>query len=365
MKIVFILEYYHPHIGGVESLFKQLIDRLASQGNQIIVITNRYDSRLQKIEKHPNLVIRRYRFFNRYLFTFLAWIPLLKYARGASLIHTTSFNAAIPARIAAKMYKLRSVITFHELWGNLWFELPQMNPISARLHYLFEKLISRFRFDRYIAVSDYTAASLSAAGIEPERIARIYNGIDYSRFEKYSWTGGPGDVYSFLFFGRISYSKGVDLLLDAIRILIDKKISAFRLTLAIPASDDPLNKWLYEEIKSNQIESHIALLRGLSDHDLYTVISGHDAVVIPSYSEGFCFAAAETMAIGTPIVSSGKGALSEVIGGKYIQMNTFDARSLADAMERAIRSDWQETEKKFFPIGNTVDGYLKIYEELI
>jgi len=41
MKIIFFLEYYFPNIGGVETLFKGLVDNLSETNNTITVITAR------------------------------------------------------------------------------------------------------------------------------------------------------------------------------------------------------------------------------------------------------------------------------------------------------------------------------------
>jgi len=41
MRICFILEYYHPHIGGVEYLFKNLIEGLSKRGFEVSVLTRR------------------------------------------------------------------------------------------------------------------------------------------------------------------------------------------------------------------------------------------------------------------------------------------------------------------------------------
>jgi len=65
MKILFILEYYIPHIGGVESLFKALIERLDHTGHHVTVLTNRYDPSLQAEERfgqngsHTSMVCRQ------------------------------------------------------------------------------------------------------------------------------------------------------------------------------------------------------------------------------------------------------------------------------------------------------------------
>jgi multimeric flavodoxin WrbA len=41
MKILFVLEHYYPHTGGVEILFKNLCEGLVKKGHEVEVITTR------------------------------------------------------------------------------------------------------------------------------------------------------------------------------------------------------------------------------------------------------------------------------------------------------------------------------------
>jgi len=42
--------------------------------------------------------------------------------------------------------------------------------------------------------------------------------------------------------------------------------------------------------------------------------------VIPSYSEGFCFAALEACALNIPVISSDMGALKETVSNKHLKL---------------------------------------------
>jgi len=364
MNILFIVEYYHPHTGGVETFFKSLAEELDLSGHQVTIITNRYDSSLPKLEKQgKGITVKRHRFYNRYLFTFGAWWYALKEARKADIIHTTSFNAAVPARMAAKLTSTKAIITFHEVWDNLWFQLPWMSKFSARLHRLFEKWICSFRFDKFVGVSDFTKNALINSGIPTDKVMRIYNGIRYPARVKYTGSS-KDDPFTFLFFGRVSYSKGTDILIPAIKKLNESN-SSFRLVMIIPSEDTTITRDIRSLIKMNRLESVIIQLNDLTYDELEQQIAKADTVVIPSYSEGFCFAAVETMAIGTPIISSGRGALSEVVNGTYIELDSLNADDLAIAMRNAMNGFWTITEQRQFPIEDTIREYLKLYQQII
>lgn len=363
MKILFVLEYYHPHIGGVENLFKSLVDRLTENGHEVVILTNRYDNKLARQEEYPNLLIKRYRFYNRYIFTFFAWIPGIFCASGVDLIHTTSYNASIPAWIIGFVRKKKVVITFHEYWGALWNELPWMSGIAKWLHRSFERMLTLLPFERFIAVSKYTQSSLIDSGIEPKRVQLIYNGIDYQdQLGKYRDNKQQNKKYTFTYFGRVGYSKGLDILLAAAADLAktDKKF-----ILQIITSREALFQKILELVNFHKLNEQVVFRHELQHEELFSAIGQSDCIVIPSYSEGFCYAAVESMAIGTPIISSGRGALKEVIGGKCIELSALNTDELSKAMTKAMKGEWTEKALKLFPLEHTIDAHLALYEQIL
>lgn len=364
MRILFILEYYYPHIGGVETFFKTLIEKLDTEGHEVTVFTNRYDTKLPAQESMgKNISIIRKRYYNRYLFTFFAWWSALRYARKSDLIHTTSYNAAIPAWIAAKCTGIKSIITFHERWGKLWYQLPWMSYPAKVLHFSFEWLITKLSFDRYVGVSEYTKNSLLSSGISKQRVERIYNGINYEGWPEHQGSGRD-QPYTFLYFGRVGHAKGMDVLLKAYQQLLEKR-KDHQLTLVVPSENTSLLRKIKKLIVAYKLESHITIKHDLPYKDLLSEIAHADAVVIPSYSEGFCFAAVETMAIGTPIISSGQGALSEVVSGQHIETVSLDTSDMMTAMQEALEGQWIETELIRFQLSDTISAYQQLYKEIL
>ena len=362
MKILFVVENHYPKIGGVETLFKDLTESLANKGHTITVLTNKSPSdNLPSRESYmPNLTIIRKNFFNRYIFTFFAWIPAFFLARKHDIIHTTSYNAGLPSYIAGLLTGKKVIITFHEVWGKMWFTLPHFGKISLYFHYIFEQLLLKLGFHKFIAVSQFTADSLSANGVSQDRIAMIYNGLDYSEFENIEKEASANETFTFLYYGRLGISKGLDILIDGAALL--KK--DFKLKIIVPRQPATLLKDLQRRIEDNGLENLVQLYHELAFDVLKAKVSSADAVIIPSYSEGFCFAAAETMAVETPIISSGKGALKEVVNGKFVEMKEFSVEGLYHALLASANDNWSIKQKEKFPLEDTIDAYLRIYETI-
>ncbi len=361
MKILFVLENYYPHIGGVETLFKSLCESLAAKGNEVTVFTSRAIKSTARRERVNGVEIIRTSYKNRYLFTFVSIWSLLSLAKKVDHIHTTSYNAAIPARIVAWWHKKTISITFHEVWAKLWFELPYMSIVGAWLHFLFEQFVLRLDFDQFVAVSESTKNMLIKQGIKTQKITRIYNGIDYSEFEDIKTKAKDG--FRYCYFGRLGVSKGLDILLDAAPIL-ESKIPNSKLLLIIPKTPQKFYKRIKAKIRDQNLSDHVIEMNHLPFDQLLSEIKAVDVVVVPSYSEGFCFSAVETMAVGTPVVSSGRGALSEVISGKYISMESFTPKALAQAVLEAYKGNWQYRKPKKYRLGDTVKGYQALFDQL-
>jgi len=117
-------------------------------------------------------------------------------------------------------------------------------------------------------------------------------------------------------------------------------------------------------IEKNDLHNYIELFHYLKEEDLFYQLKTAHCVVIPSRSEGFCFAAAECVALGVPIVTSGKGALKEVVSGKYIEMEAYSVEHLVKALLKAKNKEWQEKPVKQFPIETSHQKYIDLYQEL-
>lgn len=362
MKILFVLENHFPKIGGVETLFKDLTESLAKKGHTITVLTNKSpgDNLPSKESYLPNLTIVRKNFFNRYIFTFFAWIPAFFLARKHDIIHTTSYNAGLPSYLAGLLTGKKVIITFHEVWAKMWFTLPHFGKVSLYFHYLFEQLLLKLGFHKFIAVSQFTADSLSANGISADRITMIHNGLDYSEFENIEKEQTRNNKFTFLYYGRLGISKGLDILISG-AALLEKE---FALNIIVPKQPKSLLNDLKKKIKENGLEDKVELFHELSFDKLKSKVSSADTVIIPSYSEGFCFTATESIAMGVPVISSGKGALAEVVSGKHLTMKTFNAQGLLECMKEAMNGNFDHTEVKKFHLGNSVNNYINLYNTL-
>ena len=361
MKILFVVEHFYPYVGGAEELFLNLTVSLAQNGYEVDVVTTRHDDQVQKYEKYQGVNITRVNCKNRFLFTIMSLPEVIRKTKNVDCIHTTSYNSAIPAFLAGLLKRKKVIITFHEVWGKLWFRLPFTPKWKLRCFYLYEWFILKLPFYKYVAVSDFTAKSLINHGIPENKVVKIYNGLDYDMLKPYSYQ--PPEKFTFCYFGRLGISKGIDILLEATKLFIANHPDA-KLKLIIPTYPEKLFEKVMALIKKLKLEENIDLKHNLSKEDLLKEVSHSTCVIIPSYSEGFCFVAVESVGMGIPIISSDKGSLPEVVGGHHLFIETLNAEALSQSLEKAIKKEWHLKAPINFQLEKSIENYLKLYHDL-
>lgn len=376
MRILFVCENYFPHVGGVEIVFKTLAEGLVKKGHQVVIVTHQLKNTKQ-IETIEGVKVYRIPCFDsRYLFTFLAIPKVLKLAKQADIIHTTTFNGAPPAWLASKLTKKACLLTVHEVWINRWKEITEMRGIKAWLHNSLERLIYRLKFTKYVAVSNSTKKQLVNIGIEPEKIKVIYNGIDYNHWnpknhdsEKIRKKLGLKNKFIYLFNGRPGISKGLKYLIKAVpiisRLIPDSKLIAI-------VSKDPAYKKNYHNIlnliTNLKINDKIILHQQVNYKELPSYIKAADCVVVPSLAEGFGFSVAEACAMNVPVVASNTASIPEVVSGKYILIPQKDSLAIAQAVYSVYKREYNKDNKKknkHFYIENNINNYINEYSQLL
>jgi glycosyltransferase involved in cell wall biosynthesis len=360
MNILFVTDFFQPHIGGVEKLFSSLTGKLAEKGDLVTCITWRYDKLLASTEWINGVKVIRISSPSRFLFSMTALGTIIKEARNVDLIHTSTYSSAIGSWVAAKLLKKKIIITVHEFWGDLWLKLPYLTNFEKRIFMFFEKCLFQLKFTKYIAVSDFTKKSLIKKGIKEEKIVRIYNGIEYN-LPLWSDRGLP---FTFTYFGRTGASKGLNILIEASeRILETHTDINFKFILS-PQSEKVFNR-VTQQIRNGNLNRCSRILTELPYPNLIEELLTSHCIVIPSYSEGFGFTTAETCAMNIPLISSGMGSLPEIVSGNVITMSEFSSNALFLAMENAIKNQFIYYPLKKYTVDDFIQNHLVLYDQII
>jgi glycosyltransferase involved in cell wall biosynthesis len=371
MNILFVLEYYPPHLGGIQVVFENLAERLAERGHDITVVTSR-TGQTEMSENRNGVQISRSPVVDRvdrYTFT-LSGIPkAIQHARQADVIHTSTWTGAVPGWIAKQITQTPSVMTVHEVFAPKWDDT-DLGPVSARLHKLLEQGLYRLPFDHYTTVSEYTKRELTKQGKPEEEIDVIYNGIDTELFDP--GTVDPNrmkkkldleDQFVYTYFGRPGPFKGVEYLVQAASGIHDQISDA---TLLLILSRHPQDRYemVLELIRDLGIADHVTIIDPVERSELPQYVGGSDCVVVPSISEGFGFTAAEACALEVPVVATTAGSLPEVVSGTHRLVEPADPQSLTEGVLDIYHDGADNRSKRIFDWERAVDEYLAIYKKV-
>jgi glycosyltransferase involved in cell wall biosynthesis len=146
----------------------------------------------------------------------------------------------------------------------------------------------------------------------------VPNGINFADFDNLPEGGIFRQRYPvlkekkiILFLGRINWKKGLDILIDAFRMLTNGRSD---LHLVIAGNDEggyikKVRSW----IAKFGLEDKVTLTGMLIGQDKLQALAASDIFVLPSYSENFGMAAVEAMACARPVIISDRvGIFKEV-----------------------------------------------------
>lgn len=373
MNVLIVIEYFLPHIGGVEVVFKNLAQGLADKGHEVTVITQRLEgTKAEELMGRDNKyeVIRISSLKSRYVFSFSAIPKVMELAKHADIIHTTTYNGALPAKIASFFRKKKCVITVHEILGKAWKDSMNMNRINAAFHRFIERMIMAVGFDRYICVSDSTKKQVLAAKVKKEKVITIHNGMDYDFFdsEKYDSSKvrkkfGIKDEFVYFGYGRPGITKGFEYLIRAVPF-IAKTIPNSKLVLILSKSPYDRYVMMKDLIKALGVEKDVILVDPVKREELPNYLKTADCVVVPSLTEGFGFTVAESCAMGKPVVASNTTSIPEVISGSHVLVKPKSAREIAEGVIKVYKKKADYKPLKKFSWKQAVDEYEKVYKEL-
>lgn len=371
MKILFVLENYLPNYGGVEVVFKNLCEGLAKRGHKVIVLTHHIPGTKKEETIAGVKVIRVSCLDSRYLFTFASIPKAISLAKWADVIHTTTFNGAPPAWLAAKVRCKKLVITVHETWMGKWKEYSDFPSWKASMHELLERSIFLLNYDAYACVSHATANRIKE--VKPKyatKISTIHNGFDTTSWlpttenmlQAKTMRKKLGLEKKFVIFawGRPGTSKGFQYLISAFP-QIKKKIPNAHLLLVLSGGKQYAH--VVDVIEKNA-PSDMKILRARPYSEVQTYARMADCLVVPSVTEGFGYNVLESASTGVPLVASNTTSIPEVIYGKHLLVKPKNPKAIADGVYSIYKKKYDTTPVKSFTWASNIAAHEKLYKKL-
>lgn len=188
-----------------------------------------------------------------------------------------------------------------------------------------------------LAISQASAEDfINFSLLPPSRVSVTHLGVDTNLFsslqeendslvlQKYTIS----DPY-FLYVGGFDWRKNCDTILQAFSSFLAKMPSRYQLVMV---GNDPPGPAM-AKIMGTMPEKPV-ITGFVPEQDLPPLYRHATAFIFPSRFEGFGLPVLEAMACGTPVISSDRGSLPEIIGSGGLLLDPENVESWADAMCR-------------------------------
>ncbi len=254
-------------------------------------------------------------------------LPVEVFTGSVDLYHATDF--VLPPTRA------RSLLTVHDL---SFVRVPEAAspPLKAYLDAVVPRSVRRA--DHVLADSQATKADLIALyDTPPEKITVLLSGVD-ARFHPVSDPAVrpkytiPTQPYIFSV-GTVQPRKNYARLIRALAVLRER---GHDLDLVIAGGRGWLEDPIHDAIREARLEDHVHLIGFADDADLPALYSGARITAVPSLYEGFGIPVLESMACGTPVLTSNISSLPEVAGDAALTVDPTDLDAIIAELARLI-----------------------------
>lgn len=340
MRICMITEYFPESErgelrGGVEARTFNLAQQLAER-HAVTVVTS-YESGGPRTHAIGNVTVIRcgkHRYTHsgaflsrlRFACSVMRVLPTLR-AHPPDIIEGENFLCYLPAYALARKLGAKAIATYHEVWLGDWVQNKGL--MTGLFGSIWERMALRKRWDRIIAVSAFTKHKLVAAGITPEKISVVPNGVDLAAYPTAELMPHKYAMPTICCIARLTKTKHLEDILDAMAKL--KQHATLRLKILGTGDEE---RALRKRAARLGIANRVEFLGFLHSHaQLIEVLARSHLLCSASTVEGFGITVLEAMACGIPYVISRIPPHREITGNSKGGM-LFKPRDIDDLAEK-------------------------------
>lgn len=269
----------------------------------------------------------------------------------------------------------RVVVTIHDLVA---FLFPETIPIKygAYMRFLLRQAVKRA--DKIISVSYHTRQDLiKILKVPSEKIvviheapSPIFRPLDQNEVQTRLKTRYGINKKYIYHLGNIEPRKNLIILLEALTRVCREFGSEYQ--LVVSGQKGWLIRSLSQFLKNYPLREQVLFTGYVPMEDLPVLMNGAELFVFPSLYEGFGLPVLEAMSCGTPIISSNRSSIPEIVGSAgllidptntqelaeniiYLLRNEADRRRLSLlGLEQSARFSWVEVARKTWEVYRSV-----------
>jgi glycosyltransferase involved in cell wall biosynthesis len=322
---------FSPNVGGIETHFDDLVAALSKRNWKVYVLTNVKALSFEKRGK--NISIFRipwfgsffYKLVNKPFLEFLYLTPglfialpifLILKGRNIKVIHSHGLVAGLPSVFWGKIFGKRVITTTHSIYN-----FPQIGFYRNFAKWIFGTS------DLVLTLSKQSKKEIEDLEIPKEKVKVFTYWVDLNLFKKIENAKkrlNLEDGFVVFCASRLVPEKGIGELLKAASMW-NKKI------YLIVSSVGPL-KYLVERYARRY--RNISYVGGITQDKVALYLSANDLLIVPSiHEEGFGRVILESLACGTPVLGSNRGAIPEAMDNTVGKLIDITPENIKNAVE--------------------------------
>ena len=368
-RVVMIISYFYPILGGSEQQALNLAAGLVKEGISVSVLTRRIKGlplyeKIMNVPVYRNIITIQWQklFGISYILSVFWFLYRERHSYDIIHCHIAQGFHSIVAILFKSLFKKKVII-----------KVAATGPISDFV--MMKKVIFGNSFleklknaDRIITICSQSEKEALQEGFLPTTVMQIQNGVDVQYFKPL--LSDRKKHNRILFIGRLDYLKGVHNLIQAFNGLIEEGMNAY---LEI-VGDGPDREKLENLARDLDINDYICFRGEIKG--VVSLLQESTMFVLPSLSEGLSNVILEAMACGLPVVSTRVGGTTDIIqdGINGMLVEPDNVGQLSNTMKQLLKNkklteqlgnEARKTVEIKFSMEQVVTKYLKLYDQLL
>ena len=361
-RIVHVVPYYPPHLGGMEKIASGMAEELAKAGQVEVLTTNCAAKEAPRLERRGMLTVRRLRAFE------IANVPVapgmffrcLKVSR-RDIVHVHVAQALIPEIVwMSRLLRGGKFIAHFHLdvgpsgrFGRVfvWYK----RTILGRTLRAAAKVIALSADQATFLEKEYQVSA--------DKIAVIPNGIGPEFSPKPETPSSQDRPLRVLYVGRLSPQKAVPRLVHALAAMTQ----AVEALLVGEGDERPV----IEDLVQRYGLDNVQLPGRRQDGELVATYQWADVFVLPSDREGMPLVALEAMASGLAVIATDVSGNRELLSGIGLLVKP-DPAALAAALDEVAKNEILRSRLRKqslaavekYTVGRLVENLSELYAEV-
>lgn len=332
LRIAHVTPRFYPHIGGVETVVRNMGEEMAKRGHIVEILTTDSDTPKQQIESSNGIIVRRFKtsgpyYYSRHLIAYLKQNIQLFDVIHAHNLHT--FIPFIATSVAKKNVSKIVISSYYHGRGK--------STLSNILLWCYKELMKNYLKSAasIICISKYEAKVLSNHfKIPHNKITIIPVGVNQNSIKQAKTMALDG--INLLVVSRLEQYKNIQLIIGAMKHLPDE----YRLVII---GDGVYRKNLEIIASKMNLKARVSFLGQLEDSLVHTWYKSCNLLLNLSSLESFGINVIEGLSAEKPVLVNSSTALEELAlrfeGVSGITPCHINPSSLSEAIQKSINID--------------------------